>query len=196
MNKLLASPLATDGGDRPTLAALLSNFLLYQLAWFACVLGAAAGRPALGVVAAVLVVALRLAYAARRMAELKVILLTGVLGWAWESMLVQMDWVRYRSGGVTGWPPIWIGALWLAFATTFNGCLRWLQGRPGLAALLGFAGGPLAWWAGARLGALELTDLAASLFVIGLGWAALMPLLMATAARLEAAAGRTNKPGG
>ena len=60
--------------------------------------------------------------------------------------------------------------------------LRWLWNRPGLAALLGLVGGPLAWWAGDRLGALDLVAPGFSLCVIGLGWAALMPILLALAA--------------
>lgn len=80
--------------------------------------------------------------------------------------------------------PAWIVALWLAFATTFNVSLRWLQGRHGLSAALGLIGGPLAWFAGSRMGALELSDLKLDLLVIGVGWAVLMPVLLLLARRL------------
>lgn len=63
--------------------------------------------------------------------------------------------------------------------------LRWLQPRPLLAAVLGLVGGPLAWYAGARLGALELPDPSLALSVLGAGWAALMPLLLWLASRLN-----------
>jgi hypothetical protein len=172
--------------DAPlSLPALVGNFLLYQVAWFACVLGAAAGLPLIGTAVSGVVVGLRLASAARPAAELQLILLAGLIGGAWESLLVGMDWVHYRGGELPGLAPSWIVALWLAFATTFNVSLRWLQGRPGAAALLGLAGGPLAWWAGARLGALELVDAGLALSAIGLGWAVLMPLLLALAAWLN-----------
>lgn len=178
MTRLLTPALDADRGKRPALAGMAGNLVLFQVAWFACVLGAAGGRPHFGVVVAAAVVAVHLALAPRPLAELKLILVTGLLGGSWESLLVQMDWVHYRGGGIPGLPPLWIITLWLAFATTLNVSLRWLQSRPGLAALLGFAGGPLAWWGGARLGALELAEPGFTLFVIGLGWAALMPLLM------------------
>lgn len=160
---------------------VLANFALYQLAWLACVWGAAAGRSGIGVAVALTVIAVRLRGTRRRGAELRLILLTGLIGGAWESLLIGLDWVRYRDSWAEGWPPLWIIALWLAFATTLNVSLRWLQNRPGLAALLGLAGGPLAWWAGERFGALELASPVSSLCVIGLGWAMLMPALLALA---------------
>jgi hypothetical protein len=39
-------------------------------------------------------------------------------------------------------------------------------------------GGPLAWYAGQRMGALELPAPRLDLLLIGMGWAILMPLLL------------------
>jgi hypothetical protein len=55
-----------------------------------------------------------------------------------------------------GGAPLWILALWVAFALTFNHSLQWLAGRRLLCAALGAAGGPLAYAAAARLGAVTL----------------------------------------
>jgi hypothetical protein len=71
------------------------------------------------------------------------------------------------------------------FATTLNLSLGWLKGRPALAALLGAVGGPLAYFAGHRLGGIELPDPAVALLVQGLGWSVLMPLLTSLATRLN-----------
>ena len=162
----------------------LANFLLYQLAWFACVMGAGAGQPWIGVGTALLVIALHLGLSHSPDSELKIILLTGLIGGLWEGLIVSQGWVLYAGGSSTNFPPAWIVALWLAFATTFNVSLRWLQGRHGLSAVLGLIGGPLAWFAGSRMGALELPDLKLDLLVIGLGWAVLMPVLLLLARRL------------
>jgi hypothetical protein len=162
----------------------LPNFFLYQLTWFACVMGAAGGQPWIGVGVALLVIGLHLGLAHAAATELKIILLTGLIGALWETLLVSQGWVRYSGGSWTGFAPWWIIALWLTFATTFNVSLRWLQGRHGLSALLGLIGGPLAWYAGMRMGALELLDPAHDLLAIGLGWAVLMPSLLRLAARL------------
>lgn len=161
----------------------LVNFLLYQVAWLACVLGAAKGQPLIGVVVALLVVAQHLARSTNASSELKLVLLTGLLGGAWETWLVTQGWVRYAGAEIPWLPPAWIVALWLAFATTFNVSLHWLQSRLLWAAVLGLVGGPLAWYAGARLGALELPDPILALTVLGAGWAALMPLLLWLASR-------------
>jgi len=163
----------------------LPNFLLYQTAWLACVMGAAHGQPMIGVAVAALVVALHLALTRSSKSELAVIVMTGLIGGTWETLVVHLDWVRYLGADTQTWPPAWIIALWLAFATTFNVSLRWLQGRHVLAALLGLIGGPLAWYAGARLGALELPDPILALMAIGTGWAVLMPLLLFLAHRLS-----------
>jgi non-ribosomal peptide synthetase component F len=81
-------------------------------------------------------------------------------------------------------------ALWAMFATTLNVSLRALRARPWLAAALGAAGGPLAYYAGARLGALQLADFHAGLAAIAVGWAWLTPLLLASARRNDGFARR------
>lgn len=160
------------------------NFGLYQLAWFACVMGAGSGHFLAGVIAVLAVCGLHLAASPHPGREFGIILATGFIGAAWETLLVKGGWVRYHGNGLEQFPPVWIVALWLAFATTFNASLRWLQGRHLLAAVLGLLGGPLAWYAGEHLQALELPDRSLSLAIIGLGWALLMPLLLHMAERL------------
>jgi hypothetical protein len=80
----------------------------------------------------------------------------------------------------------WLVILWALFATTLNSSLRALQSRPWIAAALGAAGGPLAYYAGARLGALQFLEPAAMLAALALGWALATPLLLSLARRLHA----------
>jgi hypothetical protein len=180
-------PYARDhlADDYPDRFITLINFLMYQVAWFACVLGTASDRPMLGVAIASAVVAWHLSVAVRPMAELKLIVMTGLIGVTWESFLVALDWVRYEGGHLAGLAPTWIIALWLAFATTLNRSLNWLKGRTFLATGLGSLAGALAWWAGERMGALHLSKGEFSLVVIGAGWALLMPLLSTLAAWVD-----------
>ena len=168
----------------------LANFLLYQLAWLACVMGAAAGLPWVGVVVALMVVGLHLGLAHSPTNELRIIGLTGLIGGVWETLIVRQGWVEYLGQLTPGLPPLWIIALWLAFATTFNVSLRWLQRRYVFAALFGLMGGPLAWYAGMRLGALRLPELQTDLTAIGLGWAMLMPVLLLLTQGLNTRTGR------
>lgn len=83
--------------------------------------------------------------------------------------------------------PWWILALWALFATTLNVSLGWLRSRLLLAGVLGGVAGPFAYWAGERLGALSLREPVAALGALTLGWAAILPALLALARRLDGA---------
>jgi hypothetical protein len=114
------------------------------------------------------------------------VLAATVVGAVFEAVLVQLGWVRMAPELLTaGVLPLWMVALWAAFATTFNTSLRTLRGRPGIVALLALAGAPLAYAAGARLGAFAWKDATAALGVIAVGWALLLPALLVVARRFD-----------
>jgi hypothetical protein len=161
------------------------NLLAYQVAWFACILSAARGMPWIGTVVALSVVAGHISVARRPKTELALIAAAGLIGWSWESALVQTGWIAYPSGNiVTGFAPHWIVALWLVFATTFNVSLQWFKSHLAVVAVFGFIGGPLAFYAGEALGALTLAP-KLGLAAIAVGWGLLMPMLMLLARRLD-----------
>lgn len=165
---------------------LLLNVILFQAGWFACVLGAANGLPWAGALAAVAIVGWHLARARQPRQELALVAAAVVVGAVFETMLVQTGWVRFDAGVLLeGAAPYWMVALWALFATTLNVSLRSLRERLWLAALLGAAGGPAAYYAGSRLGALEFAAVGAALVAIGVGWAVLAPALLAAARRLD-----------
>jgi hypothetical protein len=168
---------------RMTLAA---NILLFQSGWFACVLGAARGMPWIGPLGAAAIVAWHLMRATQPRQELALVAAATVLGAMFETLLVKAGWVRYETGSlIEGTAPYWMVALWAVFATTLNVSLRSMRPRRWLAAALGAIGGPLAYYSGARLGALELASAGPALAAIGLGWAILTPALLGTARRLD-----------
>jgi hypothetical protein len=165
---------------------IVVNMLLFQAGWFACVLGAAAGRPWIGAITAVAIVAWHLARALRPLRELALVTSAVVAGAVFETLLVQSGWVRFDQGVlVAGTAPYWMVALWAIFATTLNVSLRALRPYPWLAALLGAIGGPAAYWAGAGLGAMEFVAAALALAAIAAGWALLAPALFSAARRLD-----------
>jgi hypothetical protein len=166
--------------------ALALNVALFQVGWFACVLGGAGGAPQVGLVAAAVAIGWHLARAARPAPEALLVCAALLLGLAFETALVQSGWVRFADGPLApGIPPAWMVALWALCATTLNVSLRWLRARPGLAAVLGAAGGPIAYSGGEQLGALELSPAGPALAAIALGWALLLPALLALARRLD-----------
>lgn len=165
---------------------LLINFIAFQVGWFACVLGGAHQLPWLGAAVVPIVVAIHLAVAARPLDEAMLIGSAAVLGFVWDSALVAAGLLIYPSGVLLpGIAPYWIGAMWINFATTLNVTLRWLKGRWRLAGIFGAFGGPLAYYAGAKLGAVSFSNDVTALVTLGLGWAFLFPVLMGLAARFN-----------
>ena len=154
------------------------NLAAYQLAWFACVLGGANQMPWLGPMVVVVALGLHLRSARRPFDEFLLVLACGFIGAFFDSALVALDWVSYPSGQFgENFAPYWIIALWIAFATTLNVSMRWLRGSPILAAFYGFTGGPLTYWGGMELGAMQLINVPASMIALAIGWGLMMPML-------------------
>jgi len=165
---------------------LLLNFAVFQIGWFACVLGTANGLPWLGPVVVAAAVALHLAMVRRPLPEWYLLLTAMLIGLVVDSLMLASGWLRYSAGlWLPGLAPYWIVAMWALFATTLNVSLGWLRGRPVMTVLMGAVGGPLSYLAGAELGAVELTQPVPALSALALGWAIAVPLLMGLAARFD-----------
>jgi len=162
------------------------NFIAFQMAWFACVLGGANDRALVGTMVVGAVIGLHLALAQRALPEALLIAVAAVIGLVWDSWMVAFGLMSYSTGNLApGLAPYWIVAMWALFATSLNLSMAWLKGRPWLAALFGAVGGPLAYLAGARLGGLQMSDPVLALGAQALGWAVLLPVLTRLAARLN-----------
>ncbi len=157
------------------------NLIGWNAGWFACVLGARAGAPAWGpgVVGAWLLWDWN--RQGRRARDGCFLLAVGVVGYLMDSLLVLAGAIRFHPGSLSegGSIPLWMIALWLNLAGTFNGFLDWLRGRYLLGSVLGIAAGPLAYGGGARLGAIRWGEpFALSIAAIALEWALALPLLL------------------
>ena len=178
-------PLAPDHRDAERGWRLwLPNVLLFQLCWFAAILGAAHGLPWLGLAAIVVVVLFHLLRARVPGRELRLIAVLVAIGWGYESLPYALGWIAYTDhAGV--FVPFWMVALWANFATVLNVSLRSLRQRPVLLALLGGIGGPLAYWGGQSLGAATWLEPMPLLVYLALGWSVLTPLLARLAIHLD-----------
>lgn len=165
---------------------LLINFIVFQCAWFALVLGAAQNRVMLGLTAAAVAVLVHLWLAHRPLQELKLLLVALFIGTIWDSALAAHDVIRYPQQQWLPWlAPLWIMAMWILFGTTLNVALRFLHGRFTLAALFGAVGAPLSFLAGMRLQALQLPDLWLACALLAIGWGVILPLLLMLARRFD-----------
>ena len=178
----------------PIMGLILTNLVLFQVGWFACVLSGAAQRPWIGALIATIIVLVHLLRANAGEAELKLVLIAVVIGTVWDSILVWQDWLRYSSGILfPNTAPYWIILMWALFATILNVSLRWLRGRWLIAALAGAVGGPLAYYGGHRLGALQFGNESVALMALAIGWAIFTPVLMALSARFDGYAQALNQ---
>ena len=167
-------------------ANLIVNFVLFQVGWFACVLGGAWLHPVVGAGIALAIIGLHIWRAARPERELYLVLLAMLIGGVWDSVLVWRHWLEYPAGTLmANTAPYWIVVMWGLFATTLNVSLRWLKERLVLGALLGAFAGPLAYFGGARLGAVQFIDPGTVLVALGIGWAVFTPLLVTLSRRFD-----------
>jgi hypothetical protein len=143
------SSVTTFSGRRPAEMLFLFNIAAFEVAWFSSVFGGAQGMPWLGPVAVLIVLAVHLHAARKPFEEVLLVLSCALIGAAFDSMLVAAGWVTYKAGLFSNYfAPYWIIAMWMLFATTLNVSMRWLRGKPKLAAIFGFFGGPASYLAG------------------------------------------------
>jgi hypothetical protein len=170
------------------------NFIAFQIGWLACVVSAAQHRPLLGLLVASAVVALHVSTSSTPGRDLKLIGVAVSFGATIDSLLLIPDWLRYETGQPFAWlAPYWIVALWAVFATTLNESLAWLQRSRLLAAVCGASSAPLAYWAGAQIGAIELVEPLPALLAIGIAWGLVLPLLTHMARAIGSPATTTKK---
>lgn len=166
---------------------MLRNIISFQLGWFSCVLGAANHYPWLGVLASIGLIAWHLKVSNNWIGEAYLIFLAMLVGLVFDFLPLSFRWISFES--LAFWPdqipPPWMIFLWGMFATTLNISLNWLKTRLFVAILLGAFSGPIAYWGGARLGALEMVDFSAAMIYLSIGWAIAVPALLKMASSIN-----------
>ena len=156
----------------------LINCVLFQLGWFAGILGAAHGYVTAAVIFCVAIAAYHLWQSHNRIQEGMLLLKIGVLGIAADTLLLQTGSLVFESKGLLpALSPIWMWSLWVILGCTLNESMSWLKGRFVLAAILGAITGPLSYFAGVKLGAAQWGNEIQALVLIGIIYAIAMPLV-------------------
>ena len=157
----------------------LINIVAFQVVWFSSVLGAANGLPWLGAIALLPFLVWQLRVSADAAYDRRALLVLGVAGLIVDSLYPLLGSLSYASPWpLSGAAPAWLILMWLNLALTLNHSLAWLRRRYLLAAVFGGTGGALSYWAGARLGAVELYwSTPAVVLLIGVIWAIALPVI-------------------
>ena len=158
---------------------IILNIILFQVGWFACVLTAANNIAAVGALISVMILITHVKLSVNARKEIRIISIAMLIGLVWDSILVSTGLLNYQSGMVASFlAPYWIVLMWALFATTINSSLAWLKEKLIIAAIFGAISGPLAYYAGAKLGAVVFVSETNALIALSVGWAIFTPLLL------------------
>ncbi len=156
----------------------LINFLLFQAGWFVLILGAAETKTSGAIVISAIIIAIHLLMTPNKIPEIRLFIYAIIIGFIFDGLLQYYSLILYNDPGWS-YPltPLWIIMLWLMFAMTLNHSLSWLKGRMLLSIIIGSIGGPMAYIAGEKLGAITIIN-NQTLFFLAFGWALATPLLV------------------
>ncbi len=146
---------------------IISNFLAFQIAWFAC----AIWHDTRSIVISIAM--LLLLYHAEPWSKVrfKFTLKVALIGVVFDSVLTYFSILSFTSS--TFIIPFWLVLLWLLFASTLSVSMKWLMSRPLLAFIAGCIFGPAAYWGGEQFGALFIAP-TYGIFVLAFIWGSLM----------------------
>lgn len=166
--------------------AWVPNVIGFQIVWIASVGGAARGMWWAGPLALLVFASIQLFISRWRVADFQVMVIAAVVGFAIDSLWVQLGWIEFQSA--QPWPslaPVWIVAMWMGFALTLNHSLSALKAHTVIAVVFGLIGGPLAYWIAASVwhaATIQATWLPYA--GLAISWGLVTPMLLWLAQRL------------
>ena len=149
---------------------VLLHFVVFQAAWFACVLGSKSTHPLLypligfGAILGMVIIS-------KRFRSCFPFLLSSViLGMVGDSLLVHLELLAFYANPTVGGAPLWMIILWANFGLMLRSLFSWFL-ENNTRSLLGFSiGGVIAYYSGWRLDALAFTSGWFSALAISIEW--------------------------
>lgn len=159
--------------------SFIINALLFQITWFACVIGSTHQLTWPGALACSCLFLWQWSPKNRHPSDTILIIAAIVLGLFVDSLWLQLNLFSFTyQSPINGVAPAWIIILWIGFALTINHSLGWIKAHPLLPALVGLIGGPLSYLAGAKLGAISYqADHLLICSSLGIAWAIALTFL-------------------
>lgn len=159
----------------------IANAVLFQLGWFACVLGG----NSYWLLIPIGVLLIHLLWISSWTAEGKLLLWITGLGIVLDSALMLLGVFDFGSQGLL--IPLWLILLWAVLGTTLRHCLAWTARPWWRASVLGAIGGPMSYYAGSQLAGVQLPlGLWPSMVLLAVLWAAVFALMQWLSGRLLA----------
>ena len=155
------------------------NAVLFQILWFAAILGSAKLLMWPSILACVVLAIWQLNPTRRHATDLKLVGAAIFIGLVGDTLLLHFNLFKFTySFPIAKITPLWIIFMWIGFALTINHSMKWINLHPLLPAILGLIFAPLSYLAGLRLGAVEyLADPLLISVCIGIIWAIAMTIL-------------------
>jgi len=147
------------------------NFILFQLLWISCILGAAYEIiwPATLIITTLL--AVYLYPSVRHQKDLSFLSVCLVLGFLLDSVMAHFNLITYNYDlGFSNTAPFWILFLWVGFALTLNHSMSWLIKKPKLGTAFIIIGAPLSYFSAEKLNAIVIEDSVIALTLISIMW--------------------------
>ena len=156
------------------------NFIGFQIGWFTCAFSAAYERQWIAIGVVVFMLFMHLFFSKRRTQDFYFILTVTLIGGVIETMAGLLGICRFNGSFYDNWiVPLWFLALWALFASTLHYSLSWLNRRYLLAAFLGAIAGPLSYFGGEKIGAIDIIgNITLSLSWLIIIWGFGMPFFM------------------
>jgi len=140
---------------------VLVNASLFQLTWFAAVLGGNGFA-----VPACALLAIHLVFRDSLKADCTIGAITAALGLGLDTLWIHLNVLDFNGAVIA---PLWIVVLWAALGLSMNHSMSWFITRPLPGAILAGASAPLSYLSGAALGGVMVPD-SKMLGIVSLAW--------------------------
>ena len=132
----------------------------YQLTWLMCVFGEIMYKSfSLGLTCGLIFLFLVFINTQNKRKFIFIVLSISVVGYLFDSILVNFKIYEFNSSLYFGWLPIWMLVLWPSFATLFDEVFVFLSKYKLIAISLSAVLGPLTYYLGSPLGLININQL-------------------------------------
>jgi hypothetical protein len=138
--------------------SFILDLVVFQAAWFCCVLATKTPFPELAPYLGVGLVLIRVLWAGRLRASLPFLIACLLIGIPGDAFLVQIKLLDFPPYPNLFGSPMWMVLLWASFGLMLRPVFTWFLDHC-MRAIIGFSmGGALAYWSGERLEVLSFTN--------------------------------------